>query len=307
MGDATISQTEQNISGEQINANNNVTAEILGGGVILFRNAIELDWEWCDSFCTNGVMSEFASSYTPVFDNNGEIKHYLNRSLYAFGPSGVEKMPKRFSSPHLDKDETAIKTLDFIEKVKDFYLLRYIEQYPVAYKSIWWKVKGHVVAYLDKNKSFLGEHSDTSADYEYGQPHPANQLAQRNNVSCIVYFNNSGEHFTGGNHYFTYLDIEYSPNRGDILFFPSNYMAAHEVKPVNSGTRYSYLGWYCYGSPNEKYDESVTDPAEFPDVAQYSTNVYMPTLKKDLLEYLNQNPTKNMRAIQIVRNNQSEY
>jgi len=307
MNDATISQTEQNISGEHINANNNVTAEILGSGVILFRNAIELDWEWCDLFCTNGVMSEFASSYTPVFDNNGKIKHYLNRSLYAFGPSGVEKMPKRFSSPHLDKDETAIKTLDFIEKVKDFYLLRYIEQYPVAYKSIWWKVKGHVVAYLDKNKSFLGEHSDTSADYEYGQPHPANQLAQRNNVSCIVYFNNSGEHFMGGNHYFTYLDIEYSPNRGDILFFPSNYMAAHEVKPVNSGTRYSYLGWYCYGSPNEKYDESVIDPAEFPDVAQYSTNVYMPTLKKDLLEYLNQNPTKNMRAIQIVRNNQSEY
>ena len=84
-------------------------------------------------------------------------------------------------------------------------------------------------------------------------------------------------------------------------------MAAHEVKTVTSGTRYSYLGWYCYGSPNKEYDESVTDPAEFPDVAQYSTNVYMPTLKKDLLKYLNKNPTKNMRAIQIVENNQNEY
>ncbi|MEI7803113.1 MAG: hypothetical protein WCI97_10735, partial [Bacteroidota bacterium] len=69
---------------DETNKNNNVDAEILGGGVVLFRNAINLDWDWCTSFSTNGVNSEFGTSYTPVLGDDGEIKHYLNRSLYAF-------------------------------------------------------------------------------------------------------------------------------------------------------------------------------------------------------------------------------
>jgi hypothetical protein len=230
----------------------------------------------------------------------------LNKSLYEFDVLGIDKMPKRFSSPHKSTEQKAVEILTFIEESKDRYLLKYIEKYPIAYKNIWWKVKGHIVSYLSEYSSYLGEHSDTSTNYEYGEPHPPDQLASRNSVSALVYFNSSNKDFTGGDHYFTYLDIEYSPNQGDILMFPSNYMAAHEVKPVTGGIRYSYLGWYCQGSPNSDYKEDVTDPVTSPDVAKYATNVYMPNLKNDVLAFL-KSRTGNHSAINLVNGGRGGY
>ena len=126
-------------------------------------------------------------------------------------------------------------------------------------------------------------HSDVSTDYEYGKPHPVDQLATRNIVSVVAYLNDcvdsieelDGTNFTGGHHYFQYLDIDYKPHKGDILFFPSNYMAAHEVQTITGGWRYSYLGWYCQGTPNRTVREYVVDPVEDPDQARISSNIYM--------------------------------
>lgn len=289
-----------------MNKFNDVEAEMLGGGVVLFRNAIEIDWEWCLDFSKRGIAKEFDEMYTPVFDENKNITHFLNKSLYEFDVLGIEKMPKRFSSPHKSTEQKAVEILKFIEDSKDKYLLKYIEKYPIAYKNIWWKVKGHIVSYLSEHSSYLGEHSDTSTNYEYGKPHPPDQLASRNSVSALVYFNSSNKDFAGGDHYFTYLNINYSPNQGDILMFPSNYMAAHEVKPVTRGIRYSYLGWYCQGSPNPDYKEDVTDPVTSPDVAQYATNVYMPNLKNDVLAFL-KSRSGNHSAINLVNGGRGGY
>jgi hypothetical protein len=166
--------------------------------------------------------------------------------------------------------------------------------FPLSYKNIWWKVKGHLVNYSSDCGGYIGEHSDTSVDYVYGIPHPPHQLASRNTVSCLVYFGScvDGEipsgpgDFTGGHHKFTYLDIEYIPNRGDILMFPSNYVAAHEVTPVESGDRFTYLGWYAHGTPNPSVNEEVEDPEINPEKAAVSSNVYIPYLREKFIEYL---------------------
>ena len=60
-----------------------------------------------------------------------------------------------------------------------------------------------------------------------------------------------------------------------MLFFPSNYMAAHEVQPVGKGIRYTYLGWYCQGTPHPAVREAVVDPQKDPELAKTATNVYM--------------------------------
>ena len=109
------------------------------------------------------------------------------------------------------------------------------------------------------------------------------------------------DEFEGGHHYFNYLDIDYKPNSGDILMFPANYMASHEVTPIISGSRYSYLGWYAQGSPNKEVNEHIVDPGEDPELAKTATNVYMPTLREDFKKYLESiNYDKSSQAYQLV-------
>lgn len=253
----------------------------LGGGVVLFEDAFTLDWAWMRTYCQEILTRERQTMYTPGIDPITGEEGYINRSRYFFKKSSLDEMPWRGSFAHQDSDDKVVATLEYIESQRDACLLDYLGMFPLAGKCIWWKIKSHVVAYPPG--AYLGMHSDVSTDYEYGKPHPQDQLATRNSVSVVAYLNDSvetddeldGTNFTGGSHYFGYLDIEHKPKKGQMLFFPSNYMAAHEVRPVTAGWRYSYLGWYCQGTPNPAVAENVVDPAEDPRNALTSTNVYM--------------------------------
>lgn len=271
---------------------NNVEGIHLGGGVVHFKNALSFDFDYAVDFARKSVAEERAAMYTPgINPENGE-EIYVNKSGYFFSKRSVEEMPGRASSIHRKEDDDVVKFLSFLEDSKDAYLYKYMEFFPLAVKCVWWKVKSHIVSY-EKNV-YLGSHSDISADYIYGVWTPTDQLATRNVISCLVYFNDSvddpselnGNNFTGGHHYFNYLDIDIKPKKGDILYFPSNYMAAHEVKPVIEGSRFSYLGWYSQGSPNPAVNEDVCDPNLNPEIAKKSTNVYLPTFIEDYRKHL---------------------
>jgi hypothetical protein len=267
---------------------NDVEPEHLGGGIVLFRKAIDLDWNYILNQSSNMIEKELSEMYKPGVDPETGEDVYVNKSGYLFSKDSINQMPKRAGTIHQTDNELFSSYLNFLEESRDYYLLKYMENFPLVYKCIWWKVKGHILEY---NKGvYLGSHSDISADYIYGIDHPSDQLALRNVVTCLMYFNscNSEEEnsYTGGEHYFNYLDIKYEPTEGDIMFFPSNYMAAHEVLPVHSGKRYSYLGWYSQGTPNEKVHEYVVDPNSDPELSKKATNVYMPNLRSDFQSYL---------------------
>jgi hypothetical protein len=273
---------------------NNVKATHLGGGVVVFTDAISLDWEYANKISKEIVDREMGDMYQPAINPDNGLEEYVNRSGYFFSKNGIDKMPKRGSRVHQDTRPEVVELFTFIEDCKDKYLFKYMHMFPIVFKNIWWKVKGHLVNYSSEFGGYIGEHSDTSVDYVYGIPHPAHQLASRNTLSCLVYFGNCVDgsdisepgDFTGGHHRFTYLNIEYVPQRGDILMFPSNYMAAHEVTPVESGNRYTYLGWYAHGTPNPAVNEEVEDPLVNPEKAAISSNVYIPYLREKFLEYL---------------------
>lgn len=269
---------------------NDVGPRHLGGGVVLFEDAISFDEEWVVEFSERQVSSERDAMYTPTTDPETGTKGYLNKSGYFFDQNAVDNMPRRGSAIHHNADSNVIDFLNLVEQHKDAYLLKYLFMFPLAYKNIWWKVKGHLVSYSTEfGGKLLGLHSDTSADYAYGFTQPGDQLATRNTISCIVYFN---DNFNGGHHYFNYLDIDYTPNSGDIMMFPSNYMASHEVQEVTLGSRYSYLGWYAQGTPNSAVNENVTDPITQPELARTATNIYMPNLRENFKLYLEQvNPS----------------
>lgn len=271
---------------------NNVDPKHLGGGVVLFESAIDIDWDYIVQFSRDAIDKEKMEMYTPSIDPETGEELYLNKSGYFFGKDSIDKMPGRGSAIHRYSDEKVREIFDFVEESKDKYLLKYFELFPLAYKCVWWKVKGHIVQY--RKDVYLGSHSDVSADYIYDVWTPKDQLATRNVISNVFYLTScvdseeelNGNNFTGGHHYFNYLGIDVKPTRGDLLFFPSNFMAAHEVKPVGEGERYSYLGWYSHGTPNQEVGEFVVDPNKQPEMAKTSTNLYMPNLTNDYREYL---------------------
>jgi len=264
----------------------------LGGGIVLFENAIDLDWDHVFNISKEFVDEEWSRMYSPAVDPESGKDVYVNKSGYLYSKEDTDKMPKRAAMIHSSDDEEVAQLFNFVEESRDKYLLKYMELFPLVYKCIWWKIKGHVTCYGPG--AFIGEHSDISTDYTYGYDHPVNQLASRNVVTVLVYMNDcvdsedklNDKNFTEGHHYFNYLDINYIPKKGDIIMFPSNYMAAHEVKPIGKGTRFAYLGWYCQGTPNEKVGEFVADPIEQPELAKKATNVYMPKMPEEYRKYL---------------------
>lgn len=264
----------------------NTKPKHLGGGIVLFEDAIELDWILLLNFVQEEMTKEWHEMYKEATDPSNGKECYVNRSGYYFSKEGIDLMPRRAGSVHQTHIVDFKNILDFIEDSKDKYLLRYFELFPLAYKCVWWKVKGHFLEY--KKGVYLGKHSDNSVDYNYGIVHPPMQLALRGVVTSLVYLNSSDNDFSGGEHFFNYLNIKYSPKQGDILMFPSNFMAAHEIMPVTSGFRYSYLGWYSQGTPNELVHENVVDPNVDQELANRATNVYMPNLKQDFMNYLNE-------------------
>lgn len=260
-----------------------VTGNHLGGGVVLYEDVFSLDWEWMRSFCHSTLVQERDAMYVPGVDPITGEEGYINKSNYFFKKDSLDVMPWRGSLIHQNGNKEVQETIDYLEDVKDLCLQDYLNKFPLAGKCIWWRIRGHIVAY--PTGSFLGLHADIQTEYEYGKPHPKDQLATRNIVSTVAYINdcfdseedNDGTGFTGGHHYFNYLDITIKPKKGSVIFFPSNYVAAHEVQPVMSGTRYSYLGWYCQGTPNPDVLENVIDPISNPEAARISSNIYMPT------------------------------
>jgi hypothetical protein len=271
---------------------NKVNPKHLGGGVVLFEACLDLDWDNLLKRSDDLIQEEWSEMYSPGVDPETNEEIYVNKSGYFFHKHSIDIMPKRASAIHYKDNDDLRSIFSFIESSKDKCLLQYFELFPLAYKCVWWKVKGHILQY--PKDVHLGSHSDTSGDYIYGVLEPHDQLALRNVITSLVYFNDSidtkeeldGNNYMGGHHFFNYLDIDYSPKKGDIMFFPSNYMAAHEVKTVTEGFRYSYLGWYSQGTPNPAVHEYVADPLKEPELSRKSTNVYMPTLREDLKNHL---------------------
>jgi len=272
----------------QASINDKIDFVDFGGGVCLFKTAVLFDELNVFETFASIVRDERESMFTETVDPESGKPTYINRSGYLFSKESIDVMPYRASSIFNGDNVSAIEFLNMIEDAKDACLLRYFSLYPYAYNCVWWKVKGHVVAY--PSGAFLGPHSDISAEYVYGVHKTSNELALRNVISTVTYLNTSGTSsttsFRGGDHVFEHLGIRITPSRGDILFFPSNYVAAHRVEPSYEGMRLSYLGWYSQGTPNPAVGEDVIDPLTQPDGANCSTNVYMPTLRDDYRRFL---------------------
>lgn len=261
---------------------NNIDKMHLGMGIVHFPNAVSIDQKLIIPFLSSLRKEALKKDFTIIHDENQNPIYAINRSGHRYSLEDIES-----SCNHImDFSHSEKIYKDFFvhcEKVMYECLLNYIEMYPMLLPCLWWRTKGHVVAY-GPGSSF-GLHCDNDINY---QPDaiPDQQLAIRNVVGCLIYINGNSEHdgygYSGGEISFPYAEKIYSPKSGDILMFPSNYLGTHEVFPVISGERYAYVGYFAQGSSDPERGINITHDTGQVDSGQ----VWMPNLFKDYIQHV---------------------
>jgi hypothetical protein len=260
--------------------------ENLGGGVSLFRDAIEIDKEWLIPNMIDMRKNVIKEDFTIIHDENGTPIHAINRSGHRYEVERIDHVNRITNLLMNDSDGLRDEFFKRCEETIYESLLMYIEQYPMILPSLWWKEQGHVVAYSPG--SAMGLHSDNDVNY---QPHavPDLQLATRHVVGCIIYLNDSVEpdeyesdsnDYVGGEIDFIYLGIKHKPRIGDLLIFPSNYLATHEVLDISDGYRFAYISYFSHGS--EDIARGIA-PA-----GSSSGQVWIPEIFEDYKNYISQ-------------------
>jgi hypothetical protein len=260
--------------------------ENLGGGVFLFRNAIAIDKEWLIPNLIDMRKNVIQEDFTIIHDENGTPIHAINRSGHRYEVERIDHVNRITNLLTNDPDGLHYEFFKNCEEAIYKSLLSYIEKYPMLLPSLWWKEQGHVVAYSPG--SAMGLHSDNDVNY---QPNavPDLQLATRHVVGCIIYLNDSVEmsdyekdcnDYVGGEIDFIYLGIRHKPRAGDLLIFPSNYLATHEVLDILSGYRFAYISYFSHGSEDIARGIAPADSS--------SGQVWIPGIFEDYKNYLSQ-------------------
>jgi len=261
----------------------------LGTGIVLFKNALDIDQDLIVPYLFSLKEEAVKKDYTIIYDDNGFPSHAINRSGHRYIIDDIDTSCSHimeFATP--DKDD---KYIDFFSKCENIIykcLLEYIEIFPMILPCLWWRTQGHVVAYSPG--SSFGLHSDNDVNYKPGAI-PDQQLAIRNVVGAILYINSSYDSteekdkygYSGGEIVFPYANVKYSPKSGDLIMFPSNYLATHEVLPCNDGYRYGYVGYFAQGSEDEKRGIHIRDKSDVIDSGQ----VWVPELFEDYINHVN--------------------
>ncbi len=203
--------------------------ENLGGGVLVFRNVVEVDHDFIIPYLAELHEKVVEQDFTIIHDESGNALHAINRSGHRYPLEDIYRVNRITGfAPDDRTDEKHI----FFDKCEDAVyscLIRYVEHFPMILPSLWWRTHGHVVAY--RSGSDMGFHSDNDVNYQPGAV-PDMQVATRHVVGSILYLNDSANsseecgdyEYVGGELEFPYLDICYKPKSGDIIMFPSNYI-----------------------------------------------------------------------------------
>jgi len=266
--------------------------ENLGGGVFLFRDVIGIDKDWLIPSLIDMRKNVILEDFTIIHDEYGHPIHAINRSGHRYEVERVEQVNRITNLLMNDPDGLHYEFFKSCGEAIYKSLLMYIEQYPMILPSLWWKEQGHVVAYSPG--SGMGLHSDNDVNY---QPNaiPDLQLATRHVVGCIIYLNDSVEiddykidsnDYVGGEIEFFYLGIKHKPRAGDLLIFPSNYLATHEVLDISSGYRFAYISYFSHGSEDIARGISPAGPS--------SGQTWIPEIFEDYKNYISKKHGHNL-------------
>jgi hypothetical protein len=281
------------ISGETLEEIRNLKFTDLGGGVVVFHDVMEVDLPLMSKWIDRNALAAHQQRWKYDIDINGVV-YAKNEDGNKFSIEQVETVPVRVLEPVQDGTEEEIVEIirgweDSIYKT----LIRYIDMFPLVVGTIWWRNRGHVLRY-DTGKH-LGLHNDNDTNYRAtgGERYvPYGQVGARQTVAVLLYINDcvdsvdelDGTNYSGGELYFPYLNISHKAKKGDIIIFPTNYVASHGVTEVTGGTRYAYLEFFSQGSPDINIRLEVAEPDE---VSSWCVPHWIDTVFDDYQNYSN--------------------
>jgi len=254
----------------------------LGGGVVVFKDVINVPIAEIVELIDKLSDAALKEQYEYVYDHEGNPVHAVNKSGFIYEIDEISKTPIRVQG---------LNHWFFRECEDTIYkcLLEYVEMFPAVLQCLWWKSEGHALKYPTGAK--LGFHCDNDVNYRFGQLPPF-EHATRNVISALLYINDNCDEsdcdeysFTGGEMVLPYFDITIKPKSGTILFMPANYLGAHEIMEITSGSRYSYLSWFAQGSPQQDKGVSPQEP-DSSNNRSIGGQWWMPTIVEDYGNYL---------------------
>jgi hypothetical protein len=197
--------------------------EILAPGMVYYRNAIPEPEETIVTieYMQHQLQSGVRSAAQPWHEWNGAnpdtekfcIRHFI-----------VE--PNKTNEKDLLYKEISLVYNNIFNGINEAFNHYSTELYPAASKNI--KSTEGMLSILKYSKmGYLPQHQDQGVSSRV--------------LSTVGYLN---DNYSGGEIYFPYVDVTVKPEAGSVIFFPSNFIYVHEVKPMSNGIRYAVPQWY---------------------------------------------------------------
>jgi hypothetical protein len=252
----------------------NLEYEDLGNGLIVFKNAFSVEKFALDHI--DARVAEVASERWKYIIGEDGVEYGINEDGFRYRLEDVPNAPTRLLAP-VDQPHTPQKMVDYFVALEDAIykcLIRYVDMFPLVVGSLWWRTRGHVLRY--EGSGMLGWHQDNDTNYKVTggvRYMPKGMVASRQTAGALAYFNDcvdtpeelNGENFCRGSLKFPYINVEYKPKKGDIIFFPTNYICSHGVTQMHGGTRYAYLTFFGQGGEDYEANIRIVESSESRD------------------------------------------
>lgn len=203
-----------------------------GFGIVEYQNVLDIDASFFEGWLERRREQE-PSDYTLQDDGT-----YMNRGGYIFTEEQVNASPGRLLQLKVNTTDDDLKFAELLEKSMGECVTKYFDFFPDAKENIWWRAVPHVATY--KPGGYMGYHNDNLVG--------AGSESEKAIYSVLTGSLILKDACVGGDLGFKYIDKHFAPEAGTAFVYPAGFLGTHEVVPVTSGERISYLEFFGHGT-----------------------------------------------------------